>query len=450
MSATFIHLSDIHFGQERDDSLHIHNDVKRELVADAARVIRTLPNRAAHGILVTGDIAYSGKTEQYDDAAAWLDSLAAAVGCEKFNIQMVPGNHDLDRDLLSLGGKLMLDAIRIGGAEEYEKILSNDLDRQALFARFRAYGEFCEGYDCLLDTEGRYAANMVVELAPGRSIKFIRLNSALLCHGEENDEEPELLMGARQFTIPRENGEEIVALIHHPLNWFKDKAQVSDYLRSRARVLVSGHEHNPKVVVDQFEEGADFLMLAAGATVPSRSEAVYVFTYNIIEFDWDPDSDALKVTMHPRVWNPQKTQFEMDSARLGGLEPRYMLECPNFRRGVAKKVENAPANQAAAPEVDREPIIEMVAQAESVQEGLQVSPETPGYRLELLRFFRDLTEGERLRILIALDAISADSDDRMTQAGERRLFDWLIRQGKIDDLRHLVDEYISRKNQGKT
>lgn len=447
MSAAFIHLSDIHFGQERDDSLHVHNDVKRELIVDAERVVRKLPNGIAHGILVTGDIAYSGKKWQYDDAAVWLDRLAVAVGCEKFNIQMVPGNHDLDRDLLSFGGKLLLDAIRDGGAAEYERILSNNIDRQALFARFKAYGEFCEGYDCLLDTEGRYAANMVVELAPGRSIKFIRLNSALLCHGKENDEAPELLVGARQFTIPRENGEEIVALIHHPLNWLKDKAQVSDYLRSRAKVLVSGHEHNPKVVVDHLEEGSDFMMLAAGATVPSKSEAVYVFTYNIIEFDWDPDRDALKVTMHPRVWNPQKTKFEGDAERLGGPGSQYVLECPNFRAGVAKKRENEPANQAATPEESSEPVIEMVAQAESVQEGLQVSPETPGYRLELLRFFRDLTEGERLLILITLDAISADSDDRMTQAVERRLFDWIIRQGKIDDLRRLVDTYISRNNQ---
>ncbi len=342
----------------------------------------------------------------------------------------------------------MLDAIRNGGAEEYEKILSSDLDRQALFARFSAYGEFCEGYDCLLDTEGRYAANMVVELAPGRSIRFIRLNSALLCHGNENDEVPELLVGARQFTIPRENGEEVVALIHHPLNWFKDKAQVLQYLRSRARLLVSGHEHNPKVVVEQFEEGADFMMLAAGATVPSKSEAIYVFTYNIIEFDWDPDRDALKVTIHPRVWNPQKTQFENDPVRLGGVEPWYLLECPNFRSGVIKKMDNATANQAAAEDVAREPVIEMVAQAEPIQEDLQVTPQNPGYRLELLRFFRDLTEGERLRILISLDAISPDSDDRMTQALERRLFDWLIRQGKIDNVRRLIDECIFSKKQG--
>ena len=72
----------------------------------------------------------------------------------------------------------------------------------------------------------------------------------------------------------------------------------------------------------------------------------------------------------------------------------------------------------------------------------EVSPELPGYRLLLLRFFRDLTEGERLRILTELDAISLDSEDQMTQATERHLFDWLIRQGNMDGIQRLVDHYI--------
>lgn len=448
MSATFIHLSDIHFGQERDDSLHIHNDVKNELIADASRVIKVLTNGVAQGILITGDIAYSGKHEEYQDAAKWLDLLADAVGCEKFRIQMVPGNHDLDRDVLSRGGKLLLDEIRAGGAVEYEKVLANELDRQALFARFQEYGKFCEGYDCLLDTEGRFATNMVVELSPGRSIRFIRLNSSLLCHGKENDEEPELLVGSRQFTIPRNEGEEVVALIHHPLNWFKDSDEVSTYLRSRVRVLASGHEHNPKVTVEKIEENTDFMMVAAGATVPSRSEDIYVFTYNIIEFDWDEDSDGLQVTMHPRVWSPQNTRFEMDATRLGAPDPRFVLGCPNFRAGAVKVAENVAIGVVPAMADDREPLVEMIAEADSVQEGLEVSPEVRGYRLELLRFFRDLTEGERLRILILLDAITSDSEDRMTQAVERRLFDWLIREGKIESIRSLIDQALSKKNLG--
>jgi len=50
-----------------------------------------------------------------------------------------------------------------------------------------------------------------------------------------------------------------------------------------------------------------------------------------------------------------------------------------------------------------------------------------------------------LRILVELDAIPIDSDERITQAVERRLFDWLARQGRISEVEKLVSELISNK-----
>lgn len=449
MSAVFIHVSDIHFGQERDQTLYIHNDVKKELIADAARVVRGLPGNVAHGVLVTGDIAYSGKESQYAEAAKWLDQIARATGCDITRIQMVPGNHDLDREILSEGGKHLLKIIREGGADEYEKVLLNDLDRAALFARFQAYGSFSEGYDCILDTEGRYSTNMRVELSPGKFIKFVRMNSSLLCHGSENDVEPELLVGERQFTIPRDKGEEVIVLVHHPLHWFKDSEAVSIYLKSRTRMLITGHEHNPRVSKETIEDGTDFMTLAAGAAVPSKSEAAYVFTYNVIEFDWDHATDGLAVTIHPRVWNPKMTRFEADVARLGSPDPRFLLGCPNFRACAADVRDNAARKQLEPPPEATDAIVEMVIEPENLEKGIAVPPETPNYRLVLLRFFRDLTEGERLRVLTELNAVPAESNDRMTQAIERRLLDWVVQQGRIEELARLIDGYISGKNEGE-
>jgi predicted MPP superfamily phosphohydrolase len=447
--AIFVHLSDIHFGQERDEMIHIHTDVKEQLIADATELIRNLPGAAAHGILVTGDIAQAGKSGQYEQAGAWLDALAEAIRCPIFGIQMVPGNHDVDRDKLSVGATHVLDVIRKGGPTEYEKILSNPSDRASLFARFEDYGRFCEGYDCALDSEGRYATNLHVELTPGRSIRFIRMNSALLCTGDETEEEPELMVGTRQFTIPRTIGEEVVVLIHHPLNWFKDSEAALTYLRSRARVLISGHEHNPNVTIDKVEDGSDLMLLAAGATVPFKSDEDYTFTYNVMEFDWDEKTDALAVTIHPRAWNPKRTCFEADKKRLGSEDPRFTLGSPYFRK-AAKPAATATAEvtQKIPKHVEHQPVIEMVPAADvnaDVKKEAAMPPEVEGYRLVLLRFFRDLTEGERLRILIELDAYTVDSDERMTQAVERKLFDWLVRQGRIRDVERMIRELIENK-----
>lgn len=89
MSVVFVHVSDIHFGQEKDDRVHIHADVKQQLIVDAREVISNIPGGVARGILVTGDIAQSGTSEQYQAAGRWLDELAANIGVENHCVQMV-------------------------------------------------------------------------------------------------------------------------------------------------------------------------------------------------------------------------------------------------------------------------------------------------------------------------------------------------------------------------
>jgi hypothetical protein len=452
MSAVFVHVSDIHFGQEKDDLVHIHADVKQQLIADAKEVISHLAGGVAHGILVTGDIAHSGRWAEYEDAGKWLDDLAANIGVEIHRVQMVPGNHDLDRSKLSYSGSQILDYIRAGGAEEYEKILNNPTDRGALFSRFEDYGRFSFGYNCPLNNEGIFASEMEVTLAPGRAIRFIRFNSSLLCHGKERHEEPELIIGARQFIIPRTNGVENVVLVHHPLNWYKDQDQAKDYIRSRARVFISGHEHDPKVSIDNVEQGCDLMMLAAGATVPFKSNDVFTFTYNIIEFGWDEEIDGLSVTMHPRTWNPQRTRFEADEKRLGGKNPNFRLACPSFRE-AGRLEAAAAATPADVPATTGEdcsvaPTIEMMPM-ESLEGGPQsMPPKTEGYELARLRFFRDLLEGERLRILVDLDALPENSNERMSQGLERKLLDMLVRDGKLGDIEKMIDQLIGERKDG--
>lgn len=452
MPAVFVHVSDIHFGQEKDDRVHIHNDVKQQLIADAKEVVSNIAGGVAHGILVTGDIAQSGTWAEYEDAGKWLDELAASIGVEIHRVQMVPGNHDLDRSKLSFAGRTILDHIRAGGAKEYEDILNNPTDRAALFARFEDYGRFSFGYNCPLNNEGAFASEMEVSLAPGRAIRFIRFNSSLLCHGEERDEHPELVIGARQFTIPRTNGVENIVLVHHPLNWYKDKDQVRNYIRSRARVFISGHEHNPKVLVDNVETGCDVMMLAAGATVPYKSNDVYTFTYNIIEFDWDEEIDGLSVTMHPRAWDAKRTCFEADDKRLGGKAPNFRLACPSFRKAgrpdAPATAQPSDALVAKADVCSAESTIEMTPMGFLEGEPQSMPPTPEGYETARLRFFRDLLEGERLRILVELDALPENFNERMSQGLERRLLDMLVRDGKLGEVEKMINKLISERKDG--
>jgi 3',5'-cyclic AMP phosphodiesterase CpdA len=65
VTVAFIHLSDIHFGQEKGGRVFTHSDVRERLIDDVAQLVKRLPNGKVNGIIVSGDVAYAGVKEQY-------------------------------------------------------------------------------------------------------------------------------------------------------------------------------------------------------------------------------------------------------------------------------------------------------------------------------------------------------------------------------------------------
>lgn len=273
MKAIFVHLSDIHFGQEKDGGTSASNaDAKKRLIDDAHEEVKKLGGKAA-GVIVTGDIAYSAQEHQYVSAGEWLAELTDAIGCQRTDVQLVPGNHDIDRNKITNTLETVLFAFREGGEYWLDRHLDHTEDCSTLYERFDAYKGFALDYRCELDLNGGISKSATLELAEGRAIRFVRLNSALICSSK--DDEGKLILGARQRTLPPEDGVEIVVLSHHPLNWFQDSEKARGFLKGRARVFISGHEHFPKLDVVRVEQGCDLMMLAAGATAPDEVQGVF-------------------------------------------------------------------------------------------------------------------------------------------------------------------------------
>ncbi|SDC45929.1 3',5'-cyclic AMP phosphodiesterase CpdA [Variovorax sp. CF079] len=438
MTAVFVHLSDIHFGQEKGGWRFTNDDARRQLIADSAAVVASLPNAKASGIIVTGDIAYAGQREEYVTAGRWLDELADRVGCKPSDIQMVPGNHDIDRKQIRGGTALMLAAIHSEGESRLDALLEEEADREVLYLRFMEYRRFADSYQCPLDCTGSSSADRLVEIGPGRHIRIVRLNSALICT-KDVEEKGKLLLGARQRIFQEASGEELVVLAHHPLEWYADGAETKKFLRSRARVFVSGHEHLANMSVENVEVGRDLMLIAAGATTPDEVDNTYTYAYNIIEFDWDEGEDALAVTIHPRRWRDDMKRFEQDDTRLKG---RVVLGSPNFQRSA-----RAAPPPGAVPVAAAEPAavkIDIPAEEDPAQD---VQVDEAAYRDLYMRFFRDLSDGARLQLLAVLGVVPGDFSGHLNHGAESRLFNIVVRQGRFSELSALIHEALASINE---
>ena len=98
-----LHISDIHFRAATDwDRLPVPN----RLAEDAAEL--RAQGLAPHLVCVTGDVAFSGKAEEYVAAERWLrDTLLPAAGLTADALLIVAGNHDVDRGRVKPAAKMM-------------------------------------------------------------------------------------------------------------------------------------------------------------------------------------------------------------------------------------------------------------------------------------------------------------------------------------------------------
>jgi predicted phosphodiesterase len=432
-SITFIHLSDIHFGQEKQGFVHINDDVKQQLIEDVRAVVATLPNRKAAGVLVTGDIAFSGKAAEYKLAGAWLDELTSAAGCDRTAVMMVPGNHDIDLSTVDRGTQLVLNDIKQGGQESLEAFLANEHDRDTLYRRFEAYQPFAAAYNCSLDREGGMpeAQSYFLTSDKSRTLRFVGLNSALTCN--LGVPKGQLLLGRRQWPISGKANEEVVVLIHHPLDWLKDSKDARGYILNRARVLITGHEHNPQLDILELDNGGNMMMLAAGAAVRPENEVDVAYTYNVLEFAWLPDEDVLAVTVHPRAWDEPRKKFGSDEARLGGRDRVVTLRRPPPSRAPTAN------DRLMIPEEAVDTPSETFEQ-DTLPPEKDMNSASDRYPQLRFRFFRELTPKQRVNILVGLDALPADYNTPLTHIDEKRALDSLRQRHALEQLSCAIDE----------
>lgn len=423
----FVHLSDIHFGQERRGTFNTHEDARAQLLRDC-REFRE-QHGVADGILVNGDIAFSGTREEYTRAGRWLEELVGLVGCELIAVRTIPGNHDVDRNQISPFCEDAHDKLRRVPANEVDGVLERYMAGEEagnpLLPKVAAYREFASRFGCDFPSAKRPSWRKDYPLGPQYRIALVGMNSVQVCDGK--DAEGQMLLGNAQYVFPEEDDVAHVVLIHHPLHWFRDRADAGRYL-NRAPVVMLGHEHALGVKKVQTDLGTEQLVVEAGATNPPEDGAGYPYRYNWVEFGLTPDGPAakLRVTVHPRVWDHARTRFGPDVMRLAGRsESSFEVACPNFRPRV--QVAAAPAAAPASPAPEVHPA--MTEQAEGDDRDFE--------RLQYY-FWTFLDWHARLKGLVEVDVLPATQAQPVPQTFERLALNEARRRGRLGDLWEIV------------
>jgi predicted phosphodiesterase len=437
MSLIFIHLSDIHFGQEKGGVVKVHDDVKDEIIVDVRKITPQFPEARATGIIISGDIAYAGKAEEYDAAWQWLGRLTAAAGCDQEAVQVVPGNHDIDRDKIAISVQNMIDEIHQNGDKSLDKYLASELDREILYERFSAYRVFAEGYDCSLDIDGTVLNGKLFQIAEGKFIKFHGVNTALIC--SKSQEEGKLLLGQRQRVIPRIQNTETIIVAHHPLHWLQDSEDALKYIENRARVFISGHEHKPDLKVNKSKHNKELLAISAGAAVPPAASAEFNYCYNILVFDLDETETRLKIQIYPRTWSDDKKEFIADVNVCGTDCCEYLLKCPNFAETTSNNIAKFTSDDnGSTHSLERDGMVDEVDPKQIVM------PEKQD-QLILLRFFRDLSSSQRIELLVKMEAIPKELKVTINHTIETAYLRKLLAQGKAEQINDIINLILAPK-----
>ncbi len=258
----FLHISDIHLRSpivKRYDQ----DRVLRGLVDLLARDRQEFPLDL---LFVTGDLANAGKTDEYVLVVDLLKRLMEVTGVPPERMFVVPGNHDVDRDV----GRWLLRTL--SKDEESIEFFENAKSRAFHLKKFEAYAESMRA---LLGKErplGLAVGEEAVEIVSvrGSRLAVASFNSAWFAQGD--DDRGKLWLGEPNVNRAGQRIADLeapfaVALLHHPLDELheSERDDVEHYFERSFDVLLRGHLHKDKTRGIATQRGG-FIEVAGAAT----------------------------------------------------------------------------------------------------------------------------------------------------------------------------------------
>jgi len=255
MRLALLHISDIHFKHDKEN-----------LALDKAPKIKAAlqsvtPDLDACFIVITGDVAYSGKKAEYKIAQKFFSELRELIqGINpslKVESVFVPGNHDCDFERESDVRPLAMSNMQslVEKLDPSGNTAKECLDVQDEFFKFEA--GFKNNPEIPKDKRLYYERSSEIG---GKTIKFNCYNTAWV---SRIPEPPGQLVYPTHIAVASskaENNHDIeISIMHHPHNWLEPNngSTLKKHLHRTSDIILTGHEHETDAYLRMHISGED-------------------------------------------------------------------------------------------------------------------------------------------------------------------------------------------------
>jgi len=245
---TILHISDTHF--KCSDDL---NDAKFtaffQYLSGLAENELENEHSVPAAVIFSGDLAFGGKAGEYAMAERFFDQVLRAFGVDRKRLFVVPGNHDVDWDLVTDEHADQIENIRKDDyREDHDRFFrSKDLLRPFML-KFREYQTFSTRYLGRPFNEENHCYTDFVQVGK-LLIGIAGFNSAWLVTKQERKRQSQLLgLEPLKQALPKlESADLRIAILHHPPNLLLESttSDVGPYLQQNADLILCGHQVGP-------------------------------------------------------------------------------------------------------------------------------------------------------------------------------------------------------------
>ncbi len=248
MKVLVVHLGDIHLKSNTDSIFQ-----KAKKIASA--ISGNVQEHRAILFIVAGDLAYSGKIDEYRSFIKLFESIKGSIEPSKrrdYYLITVPGNHDCDFEIKTGTRPVILKHIKDGEIVNAE-IIDEATSVQANYFSF--VSKINQPIEVL--SESPLVSQLQVQIE-GKSIAFNCFNSAWCSELHERAGTMRFPIQHLRDTLKEVKADLQISIVHHPFNWLEPtiKREFEDILTKKSDLIFTGHEHVDSLkVVDTVDKG---------------------------------------------------------------------------------------------------------------------------------------------------------------------------------------------------